>query len=491
MKRINIIGAGVAGLSAGIYLQKNGYDTNIYEMHDIPGGLCTAWKRKDYIFDGCLHWFVGAHPESSFYGFWNELIDMDKLEFINYDKYMSIEDQQGKAIHFYTDINKLEKELLEKAPEDEALIIGFIKGIRKLCSFDLNNEKPMELFNLFDSVGFLMKVMPYMGVFRKWMNISAADFAKKCKNPLLKNAFLYSFEPEMAIGFLMITLAWMNNKNAGYPIGGSLKLAGMMAESYEAQGGTIHYNAKVEKVLHQAGKAMGIQLENGKIIKSDYVVSAADGYYTIYEMLRGKYVNEKINKIYENYLTFPSIIQVSVGIKKVMGDKTTFSIIPLKDKLDVDPQTTWDKISVRLNAYDNELVPEGHTIATVLITTYNYQYWQYLRKNRKKLYENEKGRVAKFVIDAIIEHYNLNKKDINTYDVYTPASIIRYTNNWKGSYEGWQLTPDVAMKKIPKQLPGLENFYMAGHWVEPGGGLPTAMMSGRNVAKIICHKETK
>jgi len=31
---------------------------------------------------------------------------------------------------------------------------------------------------------------------------------------------------------------------------------------------------------------------------------------------------------------------------------------------------------------------------------------------------------------------------------------------------------------MQKTLPGLANFYLAGHWVEPGGGLPAAAMSG-------------
>ena len=50
---IIIIGAGLAGLSAGIYAQMNGYQSQIFEMHNLPGGLCTAWKRKEYIIDGC------------------------------------------------------------------------------------------------------------------------------------------------------------------------------------------------------------------------------------------------------------------------------------------------------------------------------------------------------------------------------------------------------------------------------------------------------
>jgi phytoene dehydrogenase-like protein len=32
---------------------------------------------------------------------------------------------------------------------------------------------------------------------------------------------------------------------------------------------------------------------------------------------------------------------------------------------------------------------------------------------------------------------------------------------------------------------------MAGHWVEPGGGLPAVAMSGRNVIQIICKNEKK
>ena len=47
-KSVIIIGAGIAGLSAGCYAQMNGYTSRIFEMHDKPGGLCTAWKRGIY-----------------------------------------------------------------------------------------------------------------------------------------------------------------------------------------------------------------------------------------------------------------------------------------------------------------------------------------------------------------------------------------------------------------------------------------------------------
>jgi thioredoxin reductase len=45
-KKVVIIGAGVARLSAGCYARMHGYDAEIHEAHTIPAGLCTSWKRK-------------------------------------------------------------------------------------------------------------------------------------------------------------------------------------------------------------------------------------------------------------------------------------------------------------------------------------------------------------------------------------------------------------------------------------------------------------
>lgn len=44
---------------------------------------------------------------------------------------------------------------------------------------------------------------------------------------------------------------------------------------------------------------------------------------------------------------------------------------------------------------------------------------------------------------------------------------------------------------LGKTLPGLKSFYMAGQWLEPGGGVPTAALSGRDVVKLICSKGKK
>ena len=68
-----IIGAGVAGLSAGCYAQMNGFRSRIFELHTIPGGLCTSWRREGYLFDGAVRYLVGTGQHTRTYPMWREL----------------------------------------------------------------------------------------------------------------------------------------------------------------------------------------------------------------------------------------------------------------------------------------------------------------------------------------------------------------------------------------------------------------------------------
>jgi phytoene dehydrogenase-like protein len=76
-------------------------------------------------------------------------------------------------------------------------------------------------------------------------------------------------------------------------------------------------------------------------------------------------------------------------------------------------------------------------------------------------------------------------------DVASPVTFERYTGNWQGSFEGFLPTPTSMMASIPKTLPGLSNFYMAGQWVQAGGGLPAGLITGQDVIGRICKADGK
>jgi len=129
-KTIIIIGAGIAGLSAGCYGQMSNYRTSVFEMHDAPGGLCTSWHRKGYTIDGCLHWLVGTAPSSGLYRMWEELGAIQGRCFINHEEFVRIEGIHGKTFRQYSDLDRLKQQMLEIAPEDKEPVVRFIGSVR-------------------------------------------------------------------------------------------------------------------------------------------------------------------------------------------------------------------------------------------------------------------------------------------------------------------------------------------------------------------------
>ena len=72
-KKVIIIGAGLAGLSAGCYAKMNGFKSQIFEHHTVPGGVAAAWMRKDYLIDGGVHFIMGYKPGTTLHQTFKDL----------------------------------------------------------------------------------------------------------------------------------------------------------------------------------------------------------------------------------------------------------------------------------------------------------------------------------------------------------------------------------------------------------------------------------
>ncbi|MBS6639554.1 MAG: FAD-dependent oxidoreductase [Clostridiaceae bacterium] len=53
--KVVIIGGGVAGLTAGVYARKAGWEVALYEKNALVGGECTGWDRQGFHIDNCAH----------------------------------------------------------------------------------------------------------------------------------------------------------------------------------------------------------------------------------------------------------------------------------------------------------------------------------------------------------------------------------------------------------------------------------------------------
>ncbi len=492
-KSIIIIGGGIAGLSAGCYGQMNGFRTRIFEMHKKkPGGLCTSWKRQGYTVNGCLHWLVGSGPNSKFYDIWNDLGALEGKTIVDYEEYGRIEFADGKRLVFYTDIDRLEGELKTVAPEDGPVIDEFITALRRCTRFEPPLEKAPEVMGFLDMLTMIAMNYSLLRILWKWNKVTLKEFGERFQNPLIRKAFPLLFMPDFPMTFMLMTFAWMHKKAAGYPLGGSLPFSLAIEKRYLSRGGEMLYKAKVAKILTENNRAVGIRLEDGTEYFADYIISAADGHATIFEMLEGKYVDETIAGYYEKLIPFPPLVYLALGVNR------TFKDLPVSGGIAIELTEPFriggveqKFLDLHIYNFDPTLAPEGKTVLTSMFQT-DYEYWRKLRESDER-YKAEKEQIAETVIALLDKRYPGLAAQVEMRDVASPTTFVRYTGNWKGSFEGWQVTPETWSfgKIMRKTLPGLGNFYMAGHWVEPGGGLPAVALCGRNVIQIICKKEKK
>jgi phytoene dehydrogenase-like protein len=492
-KSIIIIGAGIAGLSAGCYGQMNGYKTQIFELHDKPGGLCTAWKRKGYTFDGCIHWLVGSKHGSDMNHIWEELGATQDRQFVDHDIFQRVEGINGQALVIYTNVDRLEKHMKEISPADGDVIEELCNGIRRLTRLGEVMGDMGKAGGLLGKIKAGIKMLPLLPTMRKYSKTSAQAFASRFRSPFLRRSFTAAFDmPDFPIVGLMMMLAWMHMRDAGYPIGGSLEFSRAIGRRYLDLGGGIHYKSRVAKILVKDDKAVGIRLTDGSEHYADVVVSAADGHATIFEMLEGKYASDKVRGYYENLPIFSSWVQISLGVARDLSDEPPMVSYPLNEPITTGGEEH-QRLSFRHFSLDPTMAPPGKSAIVVMFAA-NYDYWKELYQERER-YDAEKKDLAIQVISRLEKRLPGISEQIEVVDVSTPMTVERYTGNWQGSMEGWLITTEtmsMAMGKgMDKTLPGLEDFYMVGQWVEPGGGLPPAATSGRSVIEIICKRDRK
>jgi phytoene dehydrogenase-like protein len=487
-KDVIIIGAGIAGLSAGIYAQMNGYRARIYEMHNLPGGLMTAWKRKGYTIDGCIHWLTYSSPHYNGYAMWEEIGLVQGREMFDPEIFARHEGPAGQVLNVYADVNRLEAHLLEIAPEDSGIIREMCGAIRTFTHF--NPPASINSFGgFFKALAGLPGMLTALPLFRKWSSTTMQDLSNRFTNPFLRQTFCEIWYPNMSAIGLIFTLAMLHNHGAGYPMGGSLPMALAVEKRFRELGGEIFYDSRVEKILVEDARAVGVRLADGSQPRADVVISAADGHATLFDMLDGRYIDDKTRAMYQRGEIFPPLLFIGLGVKREFPEfhgLTGGLSMRLEQPVEIGGQIT-DRLDVMIYNFDPSLAPAGKTVLTVMLNS-NYDYWKELHGEPER-YEAEKERAALTVISQIDRRFPGVSGLVEMADVATPLTFERYTGNWQGSFEGWLPTPAALLKPIAKSMPGLENFYMVGQWVQAGGGLPSGVMTGREVVQRMCKKD--
>ena len=490
-KSIIIAGAGIAGLSAGCYARMNGYRTSIYEMHKIPGGLCTAWERKGYKWDISMHMLSASAGCSPIHQMWEELGIPQKFSF-HYHDHGSLIEKNDQRLLFTTNRKDLEDQMLFISPEDSKLIKEFLDLIFGPDMMKAASLKAGESKNIFDRMKIIPAILPLMKYFIKYNNISIQQFAAGFKNTFLQDAVRFFIDaPGWPMpDFPMIALAGFVKSGiteAGSPIGGSQQVVFHMADLFKELGGEMNFNKKISNLIIEKDRVKGIVLDDGTEHPADEVIWAGDGHNLIFNILKGKYMDERISRMYEEWEPVQSMLHVMIGVNRDMSREPHSIVFESRQAVRIAGKNHhW--INFLHHCFDKLRAPEGKSAVEVWYAT-DYDYWTNLYPDKKK-YKAEKNRIASESIALLDKRWPGFASQVEVTDVATPATYTRYTGNWNASPDGWYITTKNMRSMDPVlKLPGLEGLHMAGQWTSPFTGTVIASLSGRQVIEVICRKD--
>lgn len=484
MKKVIIVGGGVAGLTAGVYAKQSGFDVTIYEMHSISGGFCTSWRRGGYLFEGGMHWLTGSGKDQPLRREWQEVGALDEATPVYYRDPFVTYDHFGITVCVYRDLDKLRSHFIEISPEDKVVIDKLYKDIKafhkmKMPILDIKGVKVKRKSTM--KMGAMLGMLPLLPAMSKLSDMMVTEYTARFKSPALRAVLNTIAGADINCVGMVATLATLTAGDGGYPKGGSLKMATGMAKRFEALGGKIIYNARVEKVVMENGCAKGIEV-NGEKISADAVIVTQDTLAAI-DKLFDKPLNEPwMQEMRKN--TRPVLnIFVSLGVEADLSDLPGSAAFSLEQPVTIGG-VKMDSLGVNNYAGYEGYAPKGCTALTCIISGDCYDYWKKCKENGS--YEEEKKKVSDMIINLISEKWPQINGKVAIIDVATPLTYERYCGSFKGSWMG-RMQKGEKMLTYPIANDNLKNLYFAGQRMMPPGGLPAAFDTGRKAAQYLCR----
>jgi phytoene dehydrogenase-like protein len=474
--KLLIVGGGLAGLSAGCYARASGFDVTIVEHNLGLGGVCTAWHRGPYVIDGCIHWLTGG----PFLRLYEELgivpaVTLRPLD--NFATYRHARD--GWEVALCRDLPQTADALRAIAPEDADELARLVEGAAHIADLDPHLDRPPELASVSDRLQDVWRLRHDVGTFVHFREPVGRWLDGHLKSPRSRAFFSRLLPQEAPTLFLLFMLGYLSRGWLSRPVGGTVRFRDALIDRYRALGGEVVVNTTVEEVLVTGNRATGVRLTDGTMLDADVVVSTASAPETVFRLLAGRYGAAEWKARMDHWRMFQPIVLASFGVAQRFDDQSSTLLVDGIDPLELGGFRN-EHLYLRIYNDDASFAPPGHTVVQAMLST-EYEWWA----TRGAQYQQEKDLSADRILTCLDRYLPGVKSGVHMVDLATPLTFWRNARAWRGAFEGWMPTSN-AFKHVPKELTGLERFYMAGQWVEPGGGVPTAVMSGRQVVEIIC-----
>jgi len=458
-----VIGAGIGGLAAGALLAKKGLSVAVFEAHKKPGGYCTSFKRKGFMFDSVLDAVSGA-GEGGWLRRVLKRLDVDgEVGFVRLDP-LRVDVFGGERITIPGGIKDIRELLYSLAPDEKEGISGLLATMDEIYRKAM--VTPPE--TLYTDPRLDGRAGPLSKYRRLSYKALLDDFVKdkRVRAVMSDRSAFMGLPPSKVSALAMTTMFMTYASGGGYRIkDGAERLTDALVSGLRKAGGELYTKSPVTEIHQMDGKVSGVDV-SGREVKAKAVVSAIDAGLTAgLSGAKPGYASLKHSiSFFMVYLCLDTAFEMpdSMGYYPGYDVEGTFA--------DVAADIASPNASMEVINYSN--ISSGMTKAggasVMLMSKAAYNY--------KEDWKACKGREMDRLVDFAERNVLPGLKDCISYaEAATPLTLERYTGNSCGAAFGWEQGVGNVRPGAMTDIPGL---YLAGHWTYPGGGIESVAASG-------------
>lgn len=486
-KKTLIIGAGVAGIATAIRLAVKGYEVEVYEANNYPGGKLHQFEQDGYRFDAGPSLFTMPL-------YVDELFELTGKTPSDYFRYQKLDPvckyfyEDGTRLTAYADHNRFGSEVQAQTGEPAAAVKQYF-------------ENSSRIYNITNHV-FLERSLHRLKTYLRWDTLkSVFRFGKidafrtmhKANQGFFKDKRIVQFfdryatyngsNPYSAPATLNVIPHLEQHFGAYFPEGGIHSITSGLVKLAESLGVKFHYNSPVTELVLDGKTVNGIRVGE-QIIESDIVVSNMDIWFTYHKLLKD-YPKLHPQKILSQERSSSALI-FYWGIKQSFKELDLHNIF-FSDDYDAEFEHIWqqkdicDDPTIYLNIsskYKANDAPEGceNWFVMINVPANTGQDWDSLIARAR---ENILSKLSRLLNEDI-------SKLIANESVLDPRSIESRTSSYQGSLYGTSSNSQfAAFLRHANRSSKVKGLYFCGGSVHPGGGIPLCLLSAKIVSELV------
>ncbi|MEM7115194.1 MAG: phytoene desaturase family protein [Chloroflexota bacterium] len=278
-EKVIVIGTGFGGLGAAARLAAQGYDVELFEKRDKPGGRGYVYEMDGFKFDG------GPTVITAPFMF-DDIFEQagrrreDYVEFVPCDPFYRIFNHEGRRFDYNGDPDFIHGQISkwnERDVEGYQRFMATTKAIFQKGFVELADKPFLSIWDMVKIIPDLLRLQSHKTVYNYASQFIEDDFLRRC----------FSFHPLLVGGnpfdttSIYAMIHYLEREwGVYYAMGGTGAIVEALVKLIEELNGRFHYNTEVEEIIISNKRAAGIRLADGTVHTADHVISNADVAFT-------------------------------------------------------------------------------------------------------------------------------------------------------------------------------------------------------------------